>query len=283
MLLGVWSSPGPRHRSGSDYTILYVNLSSLSRKNLAVGDLLVKYDQDAYGHAVFDYLRGMGGFEIGERDDGFVGHSGGPKVYFGKYRDWSPDQRKAMRYVRGKVLDIGCGAGRHSLYLQEKGFDVLGIDTSPLALKVCRLRGLRKTKLISITRIGPELGRFDTLLMLGNNFGLFASFKRARWLLGRFHKITSEKARIIAESMDPYQTDDPVDREYHKLNRRRGRMFGQVRIRLRYKRHVTPWFDYLRASKDEMKQIVERTGWSIRRFIDTNGPVYTAIIEKEIS
>ena len=96
----------------------------------------MKYDQDAYGHAVFDYLKGMGGSEIGERDDGFVSPSGGPKVYFGNYRDWSPDQRKAMRYVRGRVLDIGCGAGRHSLYLQEKGFDVLGIDTSPLALKV---------------------------------------------------------------------------------------------------------------------------------------------------
>ena len=243
----------------------------------------MKYDQDAYGHAVFDYLKGMGGSEIGERDDGFVSPSGGPKVYFGNYRDWSPDQRKAMRYVRGRVLDIGCGAGRHSLYLQEKGFDVLGIDTSPLALKVCKLRGLRKTKLISITQIGPELGRFDTLLMLGNNFGLFASFKRARWLLKRFHRITSEKARIIAESMDPYQTDDPVNFEYHKLNRKRGRMSGQLRIRLRYKKHATPWFDYLLASKDEMKQLLKDTGWSVRRFIDTSGPVYTAIIEKEIS
>jgi SAM-dependent methyltransferase len=243
----------------------------------------MKHDQDAYGHAVFDYLRGMDGCEIAERDDGFFGPSGGPKAYLGKYRDWSPDQRKAMRYVRGKVLDIGCGAGRHSLYLQEKGFDVLGIDTSPLAMKVCRLQGLRKTKLISITKIGPELGRFDTLLMLGNNFGLFAGFKRAKWLLGRFHKITSDKARIIAESMDPYQTDDPAHREYHKLNKRKGRMPGQVRRRIRYKKHATPWFDYLLVSKNEMKSILKGTGWQVKRFIDTEGPVYTAVIEKETS
>jgi len=243
----------------------------------------MKYDQDAYGHAVFDHLKGVGGSEIGEREDGFVSPSGGPKLYFRDYREWSPDQRKAMRYVRGRVLDIGCGAGRHSLYLQQKGFEVLGIDTSPLALRVCRLRGLKKTKLLSITRINSKLGKFDTLLMLGNNFGLFANFRRARWLLGRFHSITSERARIIAESMDPYQTDDPVNLEYHRLNRKRGRMSGQLRIRLRYKKHATPWFDYLLVSKDEMKQILKDTGWSVRRFIDTKGPVYTAIIERETS
>jgi SAM-dependent methyltransferase len=238
--------------------------------------------QDAYGQAVLDYLKGMGGFEIVERDDGYFGPSGGPKAYLGRFKDWSPDQRKAMRYVKGKVLDIGCGAGRHSLYLQEKGFKVVGIDTSPLALKACRLRGLKRTKLISITQVDPSLGRFDTLLMLGNNFGLFASFKRARWLLRRFQGITSSKARIIAESMDPYQTDDPVHLEYHKFNRKRGRMAGQARLRIRYKKHATRWFDYLLVSKNEMKNILKGTGWQVKRFIDTEGPVYTAIIEKHI-
>jgi 2-polyprenyl-3-methyl-5-hydroxy-6-metoxy-1,4-benzoquinol methylase len=44
---------------------------------------------------------------------------------------------EAMQFVKGRVLDVGCGEGRHSLYLQEKWFDVLGIDISPLAIKVC--------------------------------------------------------------------------------------------------------------------------------------------------
>ncbi len=51
-----------------------------------------------------------------------------------------------MEFVNGRVLDVGCGAGRHSLYLQKKGFDVLGIDVSPLAVKVCRLKGVKKLK-----------------------------------------------------------------------------------------------------------------------------------------
>ena len=134
--------------------------------------------QDAYGHEMYDYFEGNGGFEIVERDDGFFDISGGPKGYFSEYEDWPPHHKKAMEYVIGRVLDIGCGAGKHSLYLQKKGFDVLGIDVSPLAIKACKLRGLRKVRVLSITQISSRLGKFQTVLMLGNNFGLFGSFKR---------------------------------------------------------------------------------------------------------
>jgi SAM-dependent methyltransferase len=237
--------------------------------------------KDAHGHAMWDYLNAQEGFEIAERDDGFITPTNAPKVYFSRFRDWPTCEKKAMRYVKGKVLDIGCGAGRHSLHLQEKGFDVLGIDLSPLAIKVCKLRGLKKARRMSITQIGPKLGRFDTLLMFGNNFGLFGGFKTARWLLKRFHRITSEKARIIAESMDPYKTTEPDHLEYHKSNIKRGRMCGQVRLRVRYKKYATPWFDYLLVSKDEMKKVLKGTGWRVKGFLDSDGPMYVAIIEKE--
>jgi len=237
--------------------------------------------QDAHGHAAYDYLEGGGGYEIAERDDGLIAPTNAPKVYFSGFRDWPPCEKKAMRCVKGKVLDIGCGAGRHSLYLQEKGFDVLGIDTSPLALKVCRLRGLKKTRLMSITQVSSKLGKFDTLLMLGNNFGLFESFDKAKRLLKRFHRITSEKARIIAESLDPYKTTEPDHLEYHKCNIKRGRMCGQVRLRVRYKKYATPWFDYVLVSEDEMKHILKGTGWQVKGFLDSDDPMYVAIIEKE--
>ncbi len=241
----------------------------------------MKDNRDAHGHAMFDHLKCKGGYEIVERDDGLIAPTNAPAVYFSKYRDWPPHERKAMRYVRGKVLDIGCGAGRHSLYLQEKGFDILGMDVSPLAIKVCKLRGLKKVKRLSIDEINRNLGEFDTLLMFGNNFGLFESFNKARRLLKRFYKITSDRARIIAESTDPYRTDEPAHLEYHKRNRKRGRMSGQVRLRVRYKKYATPWFDYLLVSKHEMKEIMSGTGWQVKRFFDSKQAWYAAIIEKE--
>lgn len=141
------------------------------------------------------------------------------------------------------------------MYLQEKGFDVTGIDVSPLAVEVCRLRGLKKVQNLPITKITSELGVFDTIIMFGNNFGLFGSFKRAQWLLRRFKKVTTEKGRILAESHDPYNTDRLEHLEYQKFNRKRGRMSGQLRLRVRYKKYVTPWLDYLLVSKEEMKKL----------------------------
>jgi hypothetical protein len=57
-------------------------------------------------------------------------------------------------------------------------------------------------------------------------------------------------------------------------------MSGQARLRIRYKKHATPWFDYLLVSREEMKNVLNDTGWCVRRFIDSEGPVYTAVIEK---
>ena len=241
----------------------------------------MKDEQDAFGHEIHDHFEGKGGFEVVERDDGYIDANAGGKTYFSEHKDWSPSVKRAMRYVKGKVLDIGCGAGRHSLYLQGQGFDVLGIDNSPLALKVCRARGLKKAKVTSITEVTSKLGTFDTILMMGNNFGLFGGLKRARWLLRRFHKMTSDNARIIAQSRDPYDTTEPFHLEYHELNRKTGRMPGQLRIRIRYKKYATQWFDYLLVSRDEMQQVLEGTGWQVRRFLDRAGSAYVAIIEKQ--
>lgn len=244
---------------------------------------MLKDYQDAFGHEIYDYFKNKSGHEIIERDDGYFDASGEPKVYFTGYKDWPSFEKKAMRYVKGKVLDIGCGAGRHSLYLQEKGIEVFGIDSSPLAIEVCKLRGLKNAKVLSITQISSELGIFDTILMMGNNFGLFGSPKRARWLLNKIYKMTSEKGRIIAETTDPYKTEKPEHLEYHKFNKKRGRMPGQVKIRIRYNKYVTPWFDYLLVSKEEMENILRGTRWEIKEFIDSKSSPYIAIIEKEES
>jgi hypothetical protein len=116
--------------------------------------------------------------------------------------------------------------------------------------------------------------------MFGNNFGLFESRKRARWLLARYRSITNEGARIIVTSCDPYRTDNRHHLDYQRSNRRRGRMSGQIRIRVRYQTYVTPWFDYLLVSPDEMKELVEGTGWRVAEQYLSKGPVYSAVIER---
>lgn len=240
----------------------------------------LKPEQDAFGQEIWAYYKGRDSFEIIERDDGYFDASTGPKMYFSEYENWSLQEKRAMEFVKGRVIDVGCGAGRHSLHLQKKGFDVLGIDNSPLAIKVCKLRGLKKAKVMSIEDVDFKPNSFDTIIMMGNNFGLFGSFKRARSLLKRFHKMTSKNAIIIAETRDPYKTDNPAHLEYQKFNRKRGRMSGQLRIKVRFGRYVTNWFDYLIVSREEMKEILRGTGWEVKEFVDSGDSSYIAIIEK---
>jgi SAM-dependent methyltransferase len=185
-----------------------------------------------------------------------------------------------MEFVKGRVLDIGCGAGRHSLYLQKMGFDVLGIDSSPLAIKVCKLRGLKQAKVMSIEELNFKPISFDSVIMLGSNFGLFGSFEKARRLLKKLHKMTSGNGLIIASTRDTYKTDNADHLEYHKLNKKRGRMAGQLRVRIRFRKCVGRWFDYLIVSKKEMEEILKGTGWKIREFIDSGDSGYIGVIEK---
>jgi len=234
--------------------------------------------QDAYGRMMWDHLHGKPSAEIVERDDGYLGISAGSSLYFAELR--SRHQRAVMRFVRGRVLDVGCGAGRCCLYLQKHGHQVVGIDVSPLAIKTCRRRGVKDARVLPFTQVSRALGQFDTILMMGNNFGLFGSRRRAQWLLRRLHALTSPDARIVAETNDVYQTKDPDHLRYHHLNRRRGRMSGQIRLRVRYKRYCTPWFDYLMVSPKEMKVILAGTGWRVRRFLKSASSVYVAVIEK---
>lgn len=244
---------------------------------------IFKDNRDAFGRVLYDYYNGYSDSRIPgitERYDGYINNSGSTDLYFSEYKDWSLLEKKAVRLARGRVLDIGCGAGRHCLYLQGKGLDVTGIDNSPLAVEVCKQRGLKNAIVLPIGDIGPDLGMFDTVLMLGNNFGLFGSYKGAKRILKKLARITTKNARIIATSNDVNQTVDPDNLRYQEYNRNHGRMSGQIKMKVRYKKYSTPWFDYLIVSKDEMEDIMDGTAWRVNRYIDSEDSHYAAIIEK---
>jgi SAM-dependent methyltransferase len=244
--------------------------------------LKLKPEQDAFGNAVWDHAHGTNAFEIIERSDGYVALASGPSEDLAEPASWAPHLQAALqRHAHGRVLDIGCNAGRHALYLQQDGLDVLGVDVSPLAIAVAKERGLAHAQVLSIDELSGDLGLFDTILMLGNNFGLFGSAAKARRLLRRFKSFTRPGATLIAESLNVYGTKDPDHLAYLAANRERGRMSGQIRMRARYKRFATPWFDYLMVSPQELETLVTGTGWRVTsRFPATTARFYTYIIER---
>ena len=230
--------------------------------------------EDAFGRTVLDHFEGRRAHEIIERSDGYIDVSAGPKAYFEPFRRWAPVERKAMRHVRGRVLDVGVGAGRVALHLQERGHEVVGIDVSPLAVKVARRRGVEDARVLAFKDVGPKLGVFHTVVMMCNNFGLFGSASGARRMLRRLDRITSDDARIVAGSRNPYGTDNPEHLAFQASNREQGRMSGQLRLRTRHQLYVGRWFDYLLVSPDEMTSLARSGGWQVERLIEDDEDDY---------
>jgi SAM-dependent methyltransferase len=242
--------------------------------------LLPGSNDDAFGEELWAQFKTGQSYELVERDDGLVGIAP-PARYFNDYDLWSENEKEAIKFVKGRTLDIGCGAGRVALYLQKQGLPATGVDISPLAVKICRLRGLKDARQLSIDSIGKlDRNSFDTVVMFGNNFGLLGSPLRAKQFLKQLYKITTPVGQIVAEAADPYRTKEPVHKAYHQLNKRRGRLPGQLRIRIRFADKIGPWMDYLFVSRAEMKRILKGTGWRMARVIDSNRPAYIVILRK---
>jgi hypothetical protein len=156
----------------------------------------------------------------------------------------------------------------------------VAIDNSPLAVAVCRERGVVDARVCSVTQLSRQaVGRFDTIVLYGNNFGLLANARRARWLLRRFRAMVQPGGLIIAETRDPYLTDNPLHLAYHARNRRRGRLGGQIRMRVRQGTARSPWFDYLMVSPAELDALVGGSGWQVGEiFREGTASQYIAVL-----
>jgi SAM-dependent methyltransferase len=227
-----------------------------------------------------DALGGGSPILVVERDDGYVEvDPAAVRRYFSSIAAWPPSQRAAMAHMAGRVLDVGCGAGRVALHAQEEGHEVVAIDSSPLAVQVARSRGVRDVRQMAFEDLDSSIGTIDTVVMLDAGFGLFGSAARARNMLARLHELTSTNGRIVAEVLDPYRTQNAIHLAYQAINRRRGLMPGHTRMRIRYRACATPWFDWLFASRAEVESIVEDTGWRLAKG-QSHSALFTAVLDR---
>jgi len=224
----------------------------------------IPIEQDAFGRALLDHLEGREVKQlILEADDGTSTPAMEPAWFFQTSDEWYPWEKKALETLKGPGLDLGCGAGRASLYLQEKGLEVTALDKSPNAVEVCRRRGIRDVRLGDL-RNPPLDERWRSILMLCGNLGLAGGWKESRQLLSRLANISTEDAVLIGDTIDPTITDDPEEIEYQRRQIEAGRYIGQVRLRLRYGEVLSLWWEQSNFAIRDIPSLVEGTGWSIQ-------------------
>jgi SAM-dependent methyltransferase len=235
---------------------------------------------DAFGHLLLDHLAGLAGAAFLDFDDGSTGPALGPEWFFAGWDEWPEPEQLVFGHVRGRVLDVGAGAGQHSLEAQRRGLEAVAIDVSPGAAEVCRSRGVEDVRQLPLAEVDDRLGAFDTILMMCGNFGLVGNAEDAMAILRRLHSLTSRGGRIVLDSVDPYVDADAEDVAYQERNRALGRMPGQVTMRIRYGERATPWYDLLNVSAAELEQLVAESGWRLAEVVEGEPPDYYALLEK---
>jgi ubiquinone/menaquinone biosynthesis C-methylase UbiE len=184
--------------------------------------------KDTFGEVFMAHFRGEPSIHHTERDDGYINEVDA-SMYFETYEEWPEYERKAMLEAKGRTLDVGLGAGRHALWLQERGQYVVGIDVSPLAIEVCRLRGVKDVRVMDVTNMSFPDQNFDTVLMMGANLGIVGDVPEIQRILSSLDRVTKPEGFIIGSTRDPLKTENPAHLVYHEMNRHKGKPPGFVK------------------------------------------------------
>lgn len=128
---------------------------------------------------------------------------------FRSYDEMPKVEQKALELSRGKILDVGCGSGSHSLYLQEKGHDIHAIDISKGAVTTSKKRGVLNIQQIALLEVRDK---YDTILLLMNGTGIFQEFDNIQVYLKHLKSILNPNGQILIDSSDiMYMFDDKKD------------------------------------------------------------------------
>ncbi|MDI6840932.1 MAG: class I SAM-dependent methyltransferase [bacterium] len=233
---------------------------------------------DPFGHALMDYFHGKETEYLIRRDDGYIDYEN-PGFYFQVYEDEKP----ALKFANGLILDVGCGAGRHSIWLQKLGYEVIGIDKALLACKLSKQRGVKWVVNANSLALPFKPNKFDTFLLMGNNFGIGGTIDGTIKMLQELWKIANNNALIIASCVDPEKTDNPYHLEYHRRNIKRGLPKGQVKIRVEYNGIIGNWFNLLLLTSQELEQLASQGGWEVKHIFKEELPQYFVILQRESS
>ncbi|MBI5305411.1 MAG: class I SAM-dependent methyltransferase [Chloroflexi bacterium] len=238
-------------------------------------------DQEIFADALWQF------YEIGradlrvERDDGYASIEN-IAWYFTTHREFLPIEKAALKFARGRVLDAGCGAGRHSLYLQRRGLRVTALDVSPRIVELARVRGVRDARCANLCgKLPLRASEFDTVILFGNNLGICGTVAKFRRMLRELHRVTSPRGRILATTRMP-STTNPWHKRYLERNLGRGRALGQIRLRLMLNGRRGAWFDLLLLAPTDLMPIAAQAGWKIAQvFAEGNfEDGYSVVLEK---
>lgn len=200
--------------------------------------------EDPMGAAIRDYFRQGKSAQLKVLSSLFDDDEMSVAHLFRSYHEMPPLEQRALNEARGKVLDVGAGAGCHALALQERGLDVMAVDISPLSCETMKERGVANVECVNIFNQRFQ-ERFDTLLLLMNGTGIAGKLSRLPQLLSRLKQLMNPGAQILIDSSDlRYVYEDENGVLDVDLD---GAYYGEVDYQMTYRNIIGKSFDWLYA------------------------------------
>lgn len=208
--------------------------------------------QDIQGHAIFDY------WKTGKASNLKVHNSYGlpermpVKSFFRTYNELPEIERFALDICEEEILDVGAGAGRHSLILQEMKKKVTALEISPLSAEVMRQRGVQDVIEQDLFSLNGK--KYNTILMLMNGIGL------ARSIVGLKQVMEFMKTLIHPDGQWIFDSSD-ISYLYSKGEKPEATYYGEINYQFEYKKLKGPWFKWLYIDQKTLHKIAEKAGW----------------------
>lgn len=199
--------------------------------------------KDLFGKAILDFQTNnapenlITETSISEEDEMSVAY------LFRNFTEMPKLEQCALELAKGKVLDVGCGAGSHSLYLQNvRNLDVTAIDISEKAIEACQLRGITSTQAANILDLDTN-EKFDTILLLMNGTGIFGTLNETTKYLQKLKSLLHPNGQILIDSSDIiYMFDEDEDGAYEVPA---NGYYGELEFSLTYKEEKENPFPWL--------------------------------------
>lgn len=211
---------------------------------------------DLFGQAILDFQTNnspenlVTETSISESDEMSVAY------LFRSFEEMPHLEQQALKLAKGKILDVGCGAGSHSLHLEHIGLEVTSIDISANAINACQLRGVKNARVQNVLAIQNET--FDTILLLMNGTGIFRTLEELPTYLQKLKSLLNTNGQILIDSSDLiYMYDENEDGSYSIPAEG---YYGELNFTVSYKGQTDTPFPWLYLDYNTLQRAAQAHG-----------------------